>query len=420
MTTIHHLLPGVELRCWHDVRFKQGCLSIQFVRPMAEAEAAMNALIPTVLLRGTRQHPDLRSVTMAMDDLYGAAIGPQVRRIGDCQTTGLYCGFMDSRFALPGDRVLEPLVDFVRELLLESRTEDGCFLPEYVESEKKNLISTIESELNDKQAYALGRLLKTMCQGDSFGIPRLGTAQQVAAITPEGLYAHYQKILRESPVRIFYVGSAEPEQVADLLRPVFDLPDRAPMPQPERTALHTGTPGTVTETMDVTQGKLCLGFTTPITSHAAEFAAMQLLNTVYGAGMTSKLFMNVREKLSLCYSVGSAYYGAKGILTVFAGIDCDKQETAAQEILHQLELCRQGEITDAEITAGKEALISSLRSTHDSPGAIESYYSTAAVSGMSLTPEEYMAAVSRVTKDELTSAAKTLELHTTYFLTKEA
>ena len=153
------LLPGVTLGCFRDARFKQGCLSVQLVRPMAAREAAMNALLPTVLLRGTRRHPDLRSITMVLDDLYGAAVSPLVRRVGDYQTTGLYCGFMDQRFALPGDRVLEPMAAFLRELLLESPLEDGGFRREFVDSEKRNLISSIECELNDKQVYAMGRLL---------------------------------------------------------------------------------------------------------------------------------------------------------------------------------------------------------------------------------------------------------------------
>ena len=179
------LSPGVTLRCCCDGRFKQGCLSLQLVRPMGADEAAMNALLPTVLLRGTVRHPSLRSITLALDDLYGASVSPQVRRVGDYQTTGLYCGFMDERFALPGDRVLEPMAEFLRELLLESPLENGGFLERYVESEKKNLISSIQCDLNDKQAYAMGRLLKIMCREDSFGLPRLGEPEQVAAITPQ-------------------------------------------------------------------------------------------------------------------------------------------------------------------------------------------------------------------------------------------
>ena len=413
------ILPGVELQAFPDDRFKQGCLSIQLIRPMCENEAAMNALIPSVLLRGTKKHPDLRSVTMVMDDLYGAAIGPLVRRVGDYQTTGLYCGFMDPRFALPGDRVLEPVMDFLRELLLESPTSDGGFLPEFVESEKKNLIATIESERNDKQVYAMSRMLRSMCQGDSFGLPRLGEREQVAAIDPVTLYTHYQKILRESFIRIFYVGSADPGQIAELVKPIFDFPDRAPMTLPPQSGLRCGPGGDITETMEVTQGKLCMGFTTPITNRNDDFAATQLLNVVLGGGMTSKLFMNIREKQSLCYSISSGYYGAKGILTVSAGIDCDKREQVIREVLHQLELCRSGDITEAELTAARQALLSSLRSTHDSPSAIEGYYSTSALSGVKLTPQAHMQALNAVTCSQVADAARKLTLHTTYFLRKE-
>ena len=165
------LSPGVRLRCCRDGRFKQGAFSVQLVTPMAEAAAARNALLPAVLLRGTKRCPDLRAITRELDDLYGATLSPLVRRVGDYQTTGLYCGFMDDRFALPGDRVLARIADFTREVLLDSPLRDGGFLPEYVEGEKVNLISTIESELNDKRAYAMSRLLDTMCRGDSFGLP---------------------------------------------------------------------------------------------------------------------------------------------------------------------------------------------------------------------------------------------------------
>lgn len=410
------LLPGVELRCCRDVRFKQGCMTIQLVRPMRAEEAAMNALIPNVLLRGTRQHPNLRSVTMVLDDLYGAAVSPIVRRVGDYQTTGLSCGFMDQRFALPGDRVLEPLVDFLRELLLDSPLEEEGFLREFVESEKKNLISTLETELNDKHSYAMSKLLRIMCREDSFGLPRMGEKEQVAAIDAVSLYTHYRKILRESQIRIFYVGSAEAEQVAALVKPIFEGFDRQPMELEPQTAFHGGEGRDETEILEVAQGKLCMGFSTPVTNRMPEFAAMQVLNTVFGGGMTSKLFQNVREKQSLCYSIGSGFYGTKGIVAVFAGIDFDKEGITRAEVLHQLELCRQGEITEAELKAAKEAVLSSLRGIHDSPGSIESFYATAALSGLCMDREEYMAAVNAVNVSQVADLAQKMQLHTTYFL----
>ena len=410
------LLPGITLQCFRDHRFKQGCLSFQLVRQMTAEEAALNALLPSVLLRGTKEHPDLRSITQHLDELYGAAVSPLVRRVGDYQTTGIYCGFMDDRFALAGDRVLAPMVEFLGELLLDAPVEDGGFNAAFVESEKKNLIATIESQLNDKRAYAAAQLLKIMCAQDSFGLPRLGETQKVQEVTPQSLYAHYRKILRESPIHIFYVGSAESRYVAQLLMPMLSGLDRDCRALPSQTGYRYSQRKDEVEMMEVSQGKLGMGFTTPITNRDPEFPAMQLLNTVLGAGMTSKLFMNVREKLSLCYSVGSGYYGTKGIVTVSAGIDFDKEEQTRQEILRQVAACQEGDISHQELTAAKEAVLSSLRATHDSPGSIEGYYATAALSGMKMDPAQYMSAVEATTLEEVVRAAKTLELHTTYFL----
>ena len=156
------ITPGVTLRCIRDSRFKQGALSIQFLRRMDPAEAAYNALLPAVLLRGCRQYPDIRRITQRLDDLYGASVGTLVRRIGDYQTTGFYCGFMEDRFALEGDRILSPMIHFLGQLLLDPIVEDGGFDREFVESEKRNLISAIESQRSDKRAYAAARLLEVM------------------------------------------------------------------------------------------------------------------------------------------------------------------------------------------------------------------------------------------------------------------
>ena len=331
------LIPGVTLRCFQDVRFKQSALSVQFVRPMCREEAALNALLPAVLLRGCESYPDLRDITLHLDDLYGASVGALVRRVGDYQTTGLHAGFIDDRYALQNDEILAPMVDFVRQLLFQPVLEADAFCHDYVESEKRNLISTIESQINDKRAYAGSQMIKKMCAADSFGIPRLGEKEQVAAITAQSLYDHYRKVLRESPVQLFYVGSAQPEQMASLLKNVFAGENAVRITLPEQTPYCDSGKGDYMETMDVAQGKLCMGFVTDITLRSEDFAAMQVLNAVYGAGMTSKLFMQVREKMSLCYDIGSGYHSSKGIFTVSAGIDFDQYQRVRREVMAQLE-----------------------------------------------------------------------------------
>jgi predicted Zn-dependent peptidase len=410
------LFPGVTLRCYPDQRFKHSCLSVQLVRPMRREEAACNALLPAVLLRGCKRCPDLRDITLQLDDLYGASVGTLVRRVGDYQTTGLYASFIEDRYAMDGDAVLAPMAAFIQELLLEPVLEDGVFSADFVEGEKKNLISTIESQLNDKRAYAMEQMIRRMCKEDTFGLSRLGEKEDVAAITPKALYAHYQNILHTSRIDVFYVGSAPAEQVAQLVKTMLkDIP-RNYVNLPEQTGFHTCPGGSYEEQMDVNQGKLCMGFTSPVTTRDKDFVVMQVLNMIFGGGMTSKLFMHIREKLSLCYAIGSGYHGTKGIFTVSAGIDSGKSDLVQAEILNQLEACRQGNITEDELNAAKQALRAGLLSTPDAPASIENYYASAALSGLTLTPEAYMAAVEQVTAEQVAEAAKKLELHTVYFL----
>ena len=416
MIKTYELFPGVTLRCFPDSRFKQGALSIQIVRPQSREEAAMNALIPTVLLRGCEGAPDLRTITNKLDELYGASVSTMVRRVGDYQATGLYCAFLEDRFAMTDDRILEPMVEFLGQLLLKPLMEDGGFDSTFVAGEKKNLIATIESELNDKRAYAMGRLLRTMCRADSFGVPRLGDKEQVAVIDPKTLYRHYQHILSTSRIELFYVGSTCGETVAALLKKMLGAIDRKYICPAPQMPFRDGGGSDATEQMDAAQSVLCMGFVTDITSTREEFAAMQVLNTLFGAGMTSKLFQQVREKMSLCYAIGSGYYGSKGIVTVSAGIDRQKEALVRREVLNQLEACCHGEITPEELAAAKEALLSSLRGIHDSPASIESYYSTHQLSGAFRSPRAYMAQIEAVTMDDVIAAAKTVKPHTTYFL----
>ena len=413
------ILPGVVLRCCRDTRFKQGRLSFQFVRPMEQGESARNALLPDVMLRGTQDHPSLRAINQHLDANYGVGMGALVRRVGDYQTCGFGFSLLEDRFALAGESVLAGVLDFLEELLTRPLVENGAFLPDIVESEKKNLISTIESELNNKAAYAMGKLLKSMCRADTFGLPRLGEKEDVAAIGPGELYEHFLRIRRESRIEVFYVGSADSSALADRVRRIVDKWDRNYVNLPDQTSFLAVAGEDLDETMDITQGKLCLGFITPVNNRDPRFAALQALNVIFGAGMTSKLFQNVREKLSLCYSVGSAYYGSKGILTVSAGIDFEKEAAARAEILRQLDLCRTGQITEGELTAAKAAIRSGLQATHDTPGAIEGYYSTAALSGMAMTPAEYLEAVEKLTTQEVVAAANTVAYHSSFFLKGE-
>ena len=110
------LMPGVRFRAIHTTKFKSAYLSVSFMAPLKEETAAENALIPHVLRRGTQAHPDMERISAALDDLYGGAIEPAVRKKGETQCVGFAASFLDDAYALEGEEILEPAAALLGEL----------------------------------------------------------------------------------------------------------------------------------------------------------------------------------------------------------------------------------------------------------------------------------------------------------------
>lgn len=415
MITHTQLLPGVTLHCKTDRRFKKNTLSIQFCREMRDEEAALNALLPAVLLRGCEKYPDMRQIILRLDDLYGAGMSSLVRVVGNYHIIGIGCTFIEDRFAMPGDQVLAPLTEFLYQILRGPYTEQGVFSREYVESERKNMLAAIDSRKNDKRAYATDRVMELLCGDDPFAVPRLGRRERVEAVTAVGLWQHYKKVLKESPVELFYVGSRDPREVAELVKPLFEGLDRQIRSLPPQTLLNAAPPCNLEEEMEVAQGRLAMAFVSPVNIDHSLFIPIQVLAVLYG-GSTGKLFNVIREKLSLCYDIGAVYYKTKGIMTVHAGIDFNKKDQVMAEVSRLLQACCDGDFTQAELTAAKQGLIAGLQSSQDSPGAIESYYMNGLLTGYSMEPADYIRSVEQVAAQQVQQAAATLKCNTVYFL----
>ena len=410
------VVPGVRLHAMQTDKFKTGCFSVNFRRPHSKKDAALDALLPSVLLRGTERHPDIRSISMRLDELYGATFGTLVRLKGEVKLTGFYADFIEDDFLPEGETVFAPMLDFLEEVLYHPCLQDGCFPESSVEGEKQNLINAIEASLNDKRTYASLRLRSLMCEGEAYGVPRLGCAEDVRQITPELLYRHYCEVLAGSQIEIFYAGRRSPEEAAAQFRRVFAgrEPERA---VPVSTTVHPAAAQVreISEEMDVTQGKLAIGLHTGILGTDADYPALLLLNAVYGSSMTSKLFVNVREKLSLCYYASSAIEKNKGIMLISSGIDFAQYETAKNAILGELEACRRGDISEEELESARLAVLSALRAALDAPARLDDYYIGNAVAG-GCTIEELLERVATLKKEDLVRAAQRITTDTVYFL----
>ena len=410
------ILPGVYLTAVQSDKFKTGCFSLNLLRPMKKEEAAANALIPSVLLRGSETCPDIASISAKLDELYGASVGTLVRKKGEVQLVGFYCDYVQDEYV--DEPVFAPVMAFLAELLLHPRLENGAFPEAVVDSEKLNLENAMLSRINDKRTYAASQLIRTMCAGQPYGIPRIGEPDDLTEITAKSLYAHYRNLLATSRVELFYMGSLSPEAVAKVLQTVLaDLPRAEAFVPVGTTPAPAARPlQEKTERLDVTQGKLSLGFFTDITAKDPRYPALVLAATVFGGGATSKLFTNVREKMSLCYYASASFEKFKGVLSVSSGVEFSKLETAKTEILRQLEACKAGDITDDELESARGYLVSDLKIAMDSPGRLDDYYMGQILLEQDGTMQDLASAIARVTKQEAAEAIQALRLDTIYAL----
>ena len=411
------LMPHVYLTYLPARKFKTGVLSAQFITPLAKETASYNALLPAVLHRGTMRCPDMEQLAAAMDRLYGAQISPTIRKRGETQCLGFVASFIDDRFVSRNEPLLEPAAELLGELLLDPVTRGGRFLQEYVEGEKANLADAIRSIRNDKRDWADLRLLQEMCAGEPYGISRFGDEAGLAKINNQKLYAHSQRMMSSSRLELFYCGSAERERVEEAISRAFAPLQRGRVVPPVIAEKKNApeTPREITERMDVTQGRLSMGWR----ASTNDAPAMMLANLIFGGYSNSKLFLNVREKLSLCYYASSAYHRSKGIVTVSSGIECRDVETAKREILAQLASVQRGEFEEWEVEGARACLIASLESRGDSAGRMEENALGQAATGIRETADELIAALRAVTNERIAEAAQSMTLDTVYFLTGE-
>ena len=408
------IMPEVFLTYLPADKFKTCLLSAHLVTPLRKETASLNALLPAVLRRGTALHPDMESLSAALDTLYGATIDYTVRKKAERQCVGFVCSAIDDAFAPGGEKLLEPLCGLLGELFLQPVTENGRFSAEYVESEKQNLIDAIRAIRNDKKDWADVRLMQEMCAGEPYGVLRLGDEESIRKITGETLYAHYQGLLRRARMEIIYCGSAPRERVEQALRSALAALPRMPGEALPPITLGTApeSPRTLVEEMDVQQGKLAMGWRCA----SGDEHAMILANLLFGGTSNAKLFLNVREKMSLCYYAGSSFARTKHIMTVSSGIEVKDYDTAVGEILHQWELVQQGQWEPWEWDGALATMLSGLDALPDSQGAMENYYLGQIVTDRDETPEELAAALREVTSERVCAAAASAKLDTVYFL----
>ena len=402
------LKEGINLVYLPGDKFKTVYIRMNIYRPMGE-EAVKNALLARVLKAGSKKY-DKMQLEKELESLYGAALGANLSKNGDVQVLSFYISLPADRYTGKGN--VRKAAELLNEVVFSPDISGDSFKKETVDVEKNNLRNLIESVFNDKREYAEQRCIETMFAGEPFAICELGRAGDLEKIYEKILKEHYDNILKTSRIDIFVSGDCD----IDAICSVFENVKSSSIVPQNKAENKRSEIKNVTECQDVNQGKLMMGFKTDIAPTGDDYYKLWVFNSVFGGGTHSKLFCNVREKLSLAYYAYSRLNRYKSVITVGSGIEPKNFEKAKNEIMLQLDEIRQGNVTEFELSSAKSSIINAYKSMEDEPARIIAAKTGGVILGEEMSVQEVTEFVNAVTKEDVVEMSSHVWLDSIYFL----
>jgi len=412
------IADGIFFTSINSSKFKTNRVSVSLIAPLKVETASDYALLPLILKKGFRDCPNPAEFQKLLMGLYGASCDGDVRKLGDNQLISLSISAIDDKFTLNGEKTSLEISKILCSLLLDPVIENGGFKQEFFETEKKALIDQIKAELNNKRTLAATRCQQIVYDGENAAIGKLGLLSEAEKLSCREVFDSYNELLRKARIEIFFTGCGDSQGALEIFSSALLSSTEREKPYEILNSVtkHMGEIKFVTEEYNITQSKLSLGFTTETTILDSDEQAMNMMCLLFGGAPFSKLFLNVREKLSLCYYCSSAYDHAKGTIFVNSGIQADDREKTQAEILNQLENMQNGDISDEELMNARRLVSNSYTGIEDSISRLENFFLTRYLSDIDTTPEKELEARLNVTKEEIINASRKVKLNTVYFM----
>ena len=410
------LWDSVSLNVINTYKFKTAMIFFSLRTQKDKSLAADRLLLPGILRRGTQEYPSASKLNLALDNLYASTVEIKLSHLGKNELLTFSAEMLDNSFVTDNTDILDGVIKIISQMLLHPITDGASFPTDTVKKEKANVLDSLRSEINNPKTYASLRCSELL-HGDD---PDFSSINDLIAGVEKSdvlsAYNTYQSILKNAALDIYYIGSASSDQVkASISKHLSEFTPKATETAAvcaERfTALKE-----VVEPFPVSQSKLTLGFRVGVSSTDKNYYAAILFNEIFGGSPASKLFMNVRERLSLCYYCSSHYDSYFGNMTVSSGVDSANAELAKAEILAQLEDMKSGKISETELNAAKLAFEHYCRQTYDYPFDIFTFYRSRGVLGVETTLDEHLKRITAVTREEIVEVANSVILDTVYLL----
>lgn len=417
---VTELKKGIKLHTINTDKFKTNLIAIFMTTKLTRENVTKNAVISALLRRGSKTMPSQEEISKQMEEMYGASFDCGLDKTGDNQILKFYLETVNDNF-LPekGEDILKNSLEKLLEIVFNPYLEGDSFKSEYVEQEKNNMKQRIEGKIDNKARYAMDRCIEEIYKDEPFGLYRFGYVEDLKDMDGKNLYEYYQELIKTCKIDIFVSGMVDDEinQVVSENENIQKLQERTPnyvvpkelnkvLPEKEQV---------ITESMEVTQGKLILGLNVCLDNEDLRYDTL-IYNSILGGSANSKMFQNVREKAHLAYVASSSYLRYKNNIFVNCGIEIGNYEKALELIKQQIEDMKKGDFTEEDIENAKKGIIAAIKCIEDEQDTELMYYFGQELTQNEYSIEEYMARMQKVSKEDVTHIAQNVAIHTVYFL----
>lgn len=412
------IADGIFLSAINTDKFKASVLSFSITVPLCTKSLAYNLILSGLLRRGTKKYPSMAHLNRSLDELYGSYVEIRSSHIGDNISLTIGAEILDNRYIPDGTNTLGGVIDIMSDILLHPLLADANFDEEVFRQECKIVKESLDAEVNNTRSYSIRRCVE-LVRGNEY--PTLEQIKEtVGSATLPDILDYYKQLISSAPLDVFYVGATPYEEICkNLINALTEYPYQLNSRQliPITAASFKETKSK-TEKMPVSQGKLAMAFNTGVcvSPDDEKYYTVILLNEILGGSAASKLFLNVREKMGLCYHCSSSYSIYTGIIMASSGFEVNNFETVKDAILQQLEEIKFGNVSSHELEAAKKSLFNSYRQLYDNPFDLQAFYSGRALFGIDDTIEDCLCKISRITAEQISNSAKQISLDSVFFV----
>lgn len=413
------LANDVNLHLVNSDKFKTVLFGVYIQRPLCQEEASMNAMISRIIEKSNRKYDSPRKMSEALDQLYGSVLVSDVHKYGERQLIQVKMQMASDRIVEDPD-FLDEGVALLNEVIHHPTIINGGFDPELFEMERKHLMDELKMRVEDKAGWALDLCIEQLCAGEPYAIHEFGSEDTLKSLTPQVTWAHYQKVLKTSPMDIVVIGNFDTDAMYNRILNHFECSDSEKIKVPREVVLFSNQRvQRYEEFHDIKQGRLAMGYRMNVTYESSEYVPALLASMILGNGASSKLFKEVREKEGLCYSIFARADKYKSVMLIYAGVDTENFDKAEALIIKTVEDIQRGLVTEKELEIAKTNLISMFSSMSDFPNSYINFYFGQYLTGGTVAIEAYQALLDGITTEDVVVAAQKFELGQVVRLNRE-